>query len=276
MSTRNTGNLLEIWWPKFVDTLSCLCGWPANLRSHSSIGHGRPAATNGCLYRGCLHLDVLKSTMPQSFEDRAHLVGIITTVPELFYELRNERFGISHSSGRLGQRSRRAHWQRLNPVRSCQQSRRIVFFPHTATSHRATNIDGRGCTLSGASLNSQPDWLLQRYFSFQSEISHWEATVSAPCCCQTRSTSAQSLAHFHIDARSTSLAERRVKSEVQAGSSGLQVGTRSGSGVPVCLLCSGVALARSLTSSIRWSVDHVRPQNQDCDNRPSGFLLFVP
>ena len=34
--------------------------------------------------------------------------------------------------------------------------------------------------------------------------------------------------------------------------------------------------ARSLTSLIRWSADHVRPQNQDCDNRPSGFLLFVP
>ena len=42
-----------------------------------------------------------------------------------------------------------------------------------------------------------------------------------------------------------------VSSEVQAGSPGLQVSTRSGSGVPVCLLCSGVALARSLTSSIR-------------------------
>ena len=62
---------------------------------------------------------------------------------------------------------------------------------------------------------------------------------------------AQSLAHFHVNAGSTSLAERRVKSEVQAGSPGLQVGTRSGPGVPVCLLCSGVALARLLSSSIR-------------------------
>ena len=36
------------------------------------------------------------------------------------------------------------------------------------------------------------------------------------------------------------------------------------------------SLARSLTSSIRWSVDHVRPQNQDCDNRSSGYLLLCP
>ena len=154
-----------------------------------------------------------------------------------------------------------AHRQRLNLVQSCQQSRRFVLFPYPTTSHRATNIDGQGCALPGTSLNSQPDWLLQRYFGFQSEIPHWEATVSASCRRQTRPTTSQSLAHFRIDARSTSLAERRVESQVQAGSPGLQVGSRSGSGVPVCLLRSSVALARSLTSSIRWSVDYVRPKN---------------
>ena len=72
----------------------------------------------------------------------------------------------------------------------------------------------------------------------------------ASCRRQTRPTIAQSLARFQFDARSTSLAERRIKSEVKAGSPGLQVGSRSGSGVPVCLLCSGVAHARSLTFSI--------------------------
>ena len=115
---------------------------------------------NGHLYRGCLHLDVLKSTMPQSLEDWTHLVGIITTAPDLYHRLRNERSGISRSSGRLGQRSRGAHRQRLNLVQSCPQSRRVVLFPYPTTSHLATNIDGRGCALPGTSLNSQPDWLL--------------------------------------------------------------------------------------------------------------------
>ena len=71
-----------------------------------------------------------------------YLVGIITTAPELYHGHRNEHFGISHSSGRLGQRSRYAHRQRLNLVRSCQQSRRVVLFPYPPTSYRATNIDG--------------------------------------------------------------------------------------------------------------------------------------
>ena len=75
-------------------------------------------------------------------------------------------------------------------------------------------IDGWGCTLPGTSLNSQPDWLLQWYFGFQSQIPYWEATVGASCRCQTRPKIAQSLDRFHIDARSTSLAERRIKSEV--------------------------------------------------------------
>ena len=95
--------------PKAWFQRPCICGRPANLRSHSSIGHGWPAATNGRLYRGCLHLDVFESTMPQSLEDRTHLVGIITTASELCHGHRNERSGISHSSGRLGQRSWHAH-----------------------------------------------------------------------------------------------------------------------------------------------------------------------
>ena len=61
---------------------------------------------------------------------------------------------------------------------------------------------------------------------------------------------AQWLAHFCIDVRSTSLAERRIKSDVQDGSPGLQIISRSGHGVPVFLLRSSVALARSLTFSI--------------------------
>ena len=48
----------------------------------SSIGHSRPAATNGSLYRACLHLDVLESTVSQSLEDRTHLVGIISTASD--------------------------------------------------------------------------------------------------------------------------------------------------------------------------------------------------
>ena len=84
---------------------SCKCGRSADLRSHSSIGHGRPAATNGRLYRGCLQLDVLESTMSQSLEDWTHLVLIISTASELCHGHRSERSGISHSSGRLGQRS---------------------------------------------------------------------------------------------------------------------------------------------------------------------------
>ena len=199
--------------------------------------------------------------MPQSLEDWTHLVGIISTASELCHGHRNERSGISHSSGRLGQRSRRAHRQRPYLVWSCQQSHRVVLLPYSTTSHRATNIDWWGCTLPGTNFHPQPDRLLQRYFGFQSKIPHWEATVGASCRRQTRTTIAQSLARFHFDARSTSLAERRIESEVQAGSPGLQVGTRSGSGVPVCLLCSSVANARSLTSSICWSVDHARPQN---------------
>ena len=55
--------------------------------------HGRPAATNGRLYRGCLHLDVLEWTMPQSLEDWTHLVGIISTASELCHGHRNERSG---------------------------------------------------------------------------------------------------------------------------------------------------------------------------------------
>ena len=70
--------------------------------------------------------------------------------------------------------------------------------------------------------------------------------------------------------------QHRVKSEFQAGSPGLQVGSRSGPGVPFCLLCFSGALARSFTSSICRSVDHVCHQNQDRDNRPSGFSLFMP
>ena len=46
------------------------------------------------------------------------------------------------------------------------------------------------------------------------EIPHWEATVRASRRRQTRPTIAQSLARFHSDARSTSLAERWIKSEV--------------------------------------------------------------
>ena len=102
--------------PKAWFQRPCICGRPANLRSHSFIGHGRPAATIGRLYRGCLHLDVLESTMPQSLEDRTHLVGIIKTASELCHGHRNERSGISRSSGRLGQGSRRAHRQRPNLV----------------------------------------------------------------------------------------------------------------------------------------------------------------
>ena len=200
--------------PKAWFQRSCIRGRPADLRSHGSIGHGRPAATNGRLYRGCLHLDVLESTMPQSLEDWTHLVGIISTASELCHGHRNERSGISHSSGRLGQRSRCAHRQRPYLVWSCQQSRRVVLLPYSTTSHRATNIDGWGCTLPGTSFHPQPDWLLQRYFGIQSEIPHWEATVRASCRRQTRPTIAQSLARFHFDARSTSLAVRRIKSEV--------------------------------------------------------------
>ena len=170
---------------------SCIRGRPVDLRSHSSIGHGRPAATNGRLYRGCLHLDVLESTMPQSLEDWTHLVGIISTASELCHGHRNERSGISHSSSRLGQRSWCAHRQRPYLVWSCQQSRRVVLLPYSTTSHRATNIDGWGYTLPGTSFHPQPDWLLQRYFGFQSEIPHWEATVRASCRRQTRPTIAQ-------------------------------------------------------------------------------------
>ena len=110
-------------------------------------------------------------------------------------------------------------------------------------------------------LSSTTGLITATVFGFQSEIPHWEATVRASCRRQTRPTIAQSFARFHSDARSTTLAVRRIKSEVQAGSPGLQVGSRSGSGVPVCLLCSSVAYARSHTSSIGWSVDHARPQN---------------
>ena len=166
--------------PKAWFQRSCICGRPANLRSHSSIRHGQPATTNGRLYRGCLHLDVLESTMPQSLEDWTHLVGIISTASELCHGHRNERSGISHSSGRLGQRSR------PYLVGSCQQSRRVVLLPYSTTLHRSTNIDGWGCTLPGTSLHPQPDWLLQRYFGFQPEIPHWEATVGASCRRQTR------------------------------------------------------------------------------------------
>ena len=84
----------------------------------------------------------LESTMPQSLEDRTHLVRIISTASELCHGHRNERSGISHSSGRLGQRSRRAHRQRPNLVRSCQQSRHVVLLSYSTTSHRVTNIDG--------------------------------------------------------------------------------------------------------------------------------------
>ena len=78
------------------------------------------------------------------------------------------------------------------------ESRRVVLLPNSTTSHRATNIDGWGCTLPGTSFHPQPDWLLQRYFGFQSEISHWEATVRASCRRQTRPTIAQSLAPFPL------------------------------------------------------------------------------
>ena len=64
----------ESWFQR-----SCICGRPADLRSHSSIRHGRHAATNGRLYRRCLHMDVLESTVPKSLEDETHLVGIIST-----------------------------------------------------------------------------------------------------------------------------------------------------------------------------------------------------
>ena len=74
----------------------------------------------------------------------------------------------------------------------------------------------------------QPDWLLQQYSGFTSEIPYWEATVSATCCRQARSTTAQSLAHAFPPQWSTSLAERRVKLALLHG---LQVGSRSGSGV---------------------------------------------
>ena len=70
--------------------------------------HTAPSGMAGLLQRmaACIE-DASIWTMPQSLEDRTHLVGIITTAPELYHGLRNERSGISHSSGRLGQRSRR-------------------------------------------------------------------------------------------------------------------------------------------------------------------------
>ena len=98
---------------------------------------------------GCPRID-----FSSSLKDRTHQVGIITTAPELYHGLRNERSRISHLSGRLGQRSRGAHRQRPGLVQSCQQSRRVVLFPYPITLHRASNIDGRGCVLPGTSLNS--------------------------------------------------------------------------------------------------------------------------
>ena len=147
---------------------------------------------------------------------------------------------------------------------------------YSTTSHRATNIDGWGCALPGTSLQYTTGLITATYFGFQSEIPLWEATVGASCRRQTRPTTAQSLARFRIDARSTSLAERRVKSEVWAGSPGLQVGSRSGSGVPVCLLCSSVALARSLTSLICWSVRPCSSPELRLWQSALRVLLFVP
>ena len=86
----------------------------------------------------------------------------ISTASELCHGHRNESSGISHSSGRLGQRSRCARRQRPYFVWSCQQSRRVVLLPYSTTSHRATNIDGWGCTLPGTSFHPQPKYLTEK------------------------------------------------------------------------------------------------------------------
>ena len=110
--------------------------------------HTAPSGMAGLLQRMAVCIEDVSTWMSSNriclnpSKTETHLVGIISTTSELCHGHRNEHSGISYLSGRLGQRPRRAHRQRPNLIRSCQQSRRVVLLPYSTTSHRVTNIDG--------------------------------------------------------------------------------------------------------------------------------------